>query len=202
MEVWHRGGGSWRAQPAGDPRKGKAVTAPRVLQARPGVCTLAVSVRVPDARCTHLLGGSSVSAAREVTRAATAGLRTAHPSPTLPRRLVRPACKRGRPGCCHPGAARCTPDSPARRLGRVSGRQVSPSEMGFLGAPRCPTFLPRIRLPLPLPSLSVLLAAAAAPPPGLRHAARGPGLRDGLGSPLPLRPRRLQPQCRSAAPFL
>lgn len=58
MEVWHRGGGSWRAQPAGDPRKGKAVTAPRVLQARPGVCSPAVSVRVPDAHCTLLLGAA------------------------------------------------------------------------------------------------------------------------------------------------
>lgn len=115
------------------------------------------------------MGGSSDSAARGDMRAATTGFVRAHPSPTLQR---RPPRKRVHPGCCHPGAARCAPDSPARRLGRVSGQQVSLSETGFLGAPRCPTFLPGIRLPLPLPPLSVLLATAAAPPPGLRHAAR------------------------------
>lgn len=58
----------------------------------------------------------------------------------------------------------------------MSEWQVSPSETGFLGASRCPTFLPgfRLLLPLPLLPLSVLLAAASAPPPGLRHSARGP----------------------------
>ena len=33
-------------------------------------------------------------------------------------------------------ATRPVPDSPARRWGRVSGRQVSPRETGCLGAPR------------------------------------------------------------------
>lgn len=110
----------------------------------------------------------------------------AHPLLTLPlpHGPARTDRKRAHPGCCHPSAARCAPDSPAQRLGRVSGRQVSLSEMGFLGAPRCPTFFPGIRLSLPLSSLSVFLAATAAPPPGLRHAAPGPRRRDALGSPL------------------
>lgn len=174
MEVWHRGGSSRRAQPAGDPSKRKAVTAPPVWQARPGVCSPLQSPSVSPARAAPTC---SVAARSHPGRYSRGHRRTpgAHPSPTLPRRPARPARKHTRPGCCHPGAARCAPDSPARRLGRVSGRQVSPSETGFLGAPRCPTFLPGIRLPLPLPSLSVLLAAPAAPPPGLRHAARGPG---------------------------
>lgn len=68
---------------------------------------------------------------------------------------------------------------------RLTRLQVSPSETGFLGAPRCPTFFIGIRLSFPLSSLSVFLAAAAAPPPGLRHAAPGPRRRDALGSPLP-----------------
>lgn len=111
---------------------------------------------------------------------------SAHSSLTLPLPCgsARADRKRAHPGCCHPSAARCAPDSPAQRLGRVSGRQVSLSETGFLGAPRCPTFFPGIRLSLPLSSLSVFLAAAAAPPPGLRHAAPGPRRRDALGSPL------------------
>lgn len=64
----------------------------------------------------------------------------------------------------------------------MSRRQVSPRKTRFL---RCPTFLPRLglplrlRLPLPLPSLSVLLAAALAPLPGLRHSAPALGRRDG-----------------------
>lgn len=109
----------------------------------------------------------------------------AHPSLTLPlpRRPARSNRKRAHPGCCHPSAARRAPDSPARRLGRVNRWQVSLSETGFLGAPRCPTFFPGIRLSLPLSSLSVFLAATAAPPPGLRHAAPGPRRRDALGSP-------------------
>lgn len=91
----------------------------------------------------------------------------------------------------------------------MSEWQVSPSETGFLGASRCPTFLPgfRLLLPLPLLPLSVLLAAASAPPPGLRHSARGPKRWDArLGRPRlsagALRPRCLQPQCPSAEPFL
>lgn len=123
-----------------------------------------------------------------------------HPSLTLLLRRgpARPARKRAHPVCCHPSAARCAPDSPLRRLGRVSGRQVSLSETGFLGAPRCPTFFSGIRLSLPLSSLSVFLAAAAAPLPGLRHAAPGPRRRDALGSPrLRCAPAACSPSARA-----
>ena len=100
----------------------------------------------------------------------------AHPA-TEPR---SPASTHAPPAPVTRVAARTAPDSPARSWGRVSGWQVSPSETGFLGAPRCPTFLPRFGLPLPLPPLSVLLAAASAPPPGLRHSAWGPRRWDAL----------------------
>lgn len=72
-------------------------------------------------------------------------------------------------GVCHLCTARPVPASLAQRRGRVSRRQVPPCEKGFTGAPRSPTFLLRVGLPLPLPPLRVLLAAAAALPPGLRH---------------------------------
>lgn len=68
VEVWHRGGGSRRAQLAEDPSKGRALTAPQTGKARPGVCYTAVSFRVPDA-CCPLTGGTAQSPPPGQTRA-------------------------------------------------------------------------------------------------------------------------------------
>lgn len=97
------------------------------------------------------------------------------PLPTRPQRRTR-TLARTPLGACH--LCLCTaPDSPVQRGaegGQVSRQQVSPSKTRVL---RCPTFLPRVGLPLrlwlplPLPPLSVLLAAALAPLSGLRHSA-------------------------------
>lgn len=125
----------------------------------------------------------------------------------LPRHSNWLARRHSRPSMSVISAAHTVPDSPAQRRGRVSRRQVSPCEKGFMCAPRYPTFLLRVGLPLPLPPLWVLLAAASTLLPGLRHSARGSQQWDGCKAgrlerpPLSraeLRPRCLQPQCPSA----
>lgn len=181
-----RGGGNLRAHGLGSlgRRGGSDSSLSAALQARPPVYESAVSVGA-------LAAGCALPVPLACARYPRAALAPAPPWGRVARgRVAR--CHRGTPGvqslahpaaptrshadthalgACHPGAAGSAPDSPERRRGRVSGRQVSPSETGFLGAPRCPTFLPGIGLPLPfpLPPLSLLLATAAAPLPGLRH---------------------------------
>lgn len=193
MEVWHRGGGSWRAQPAGDPSRGKAVTA-RVLQASPGVCSPAVSVRVPDARCTHLLGGSLVSATREDTRAATAGLRgrssLAHPAaPTGSTRLQTrtPRLLSPRRGSLHPRLTRAAPGAGERAAGFSQRNGVS-------GRAEVPYLFPQDQAPAPASSPLGASCRGRGPSSWAPTCCpRVPGGRDGLGYPLPLAPAACSP---------
>lgn len=176
---------------------GEAVTAPSELRATPGqvpASTGPLSVRAPGSILPLTPGSESAGRSPGGGRGGSASLpppssgrggpgtgARSHPRTPGAQSHAHPATEPRSPASTHAPpapvtrvAARTAPDSPARSWGRVSGWQVSPSETGFLGAPRCPTFLPRFGLPLPLPPLSVLLAAASAPPPGLRHSARGP----------------------------
>lgn len=203
MEVWHRGGGSRRAQPAGDPSKGKAVTAPRVQRARPGMCSL---TSLSPTRCAHLLGGQ-LGLGRSGDILALPPPDSGRTSLAHPVEPTGSTCSQARTPGLLLSPRRCSLRPRLTRAAPGAGEQAAgfSHRNGVSGRAEVPYLSPRDQAPAPAPAFSPLGASCRDRGPSSWAPTCCPGSR-AEGRPrlsaAALRPRRLQPQCRSAAPFL